>query len=424
MRNEINRRSTNDINIKKNTSKSKGKSGSKKSGKKKFKNTRLFKLLRTALLILIIIFIVNIISDLFNKKSEKIMMVIGENKIELKNEILADEYGNIYLSKDDIANLYDENIYYNSTDKTVITTYNKHIAVLELEKTTMSVNDTVTEIDGKLKEENGVLYIPFSDMEIVYDFEYSYDKEENVLLVDSTSVEKKEAIVLSNAKVKEGTGLFSKKLEKVKKSEYVTVLGTEGKYTKIRTSSGNIGYIKTKKLSEVELKRESMEEEKLSNVQVLNEYVIVDSTYEVLNETTENNKIVTPNLFKINESNEGFEVENIIDLSGTKFKTYQDWANQSNVDICGTVTLNGSMNKLCSDYLTRTYIINSLYTELIKNRINMICIDFENVDDTEGFYRFIIEMTPRFKEAGIKVLVKYKNGLNKDRLNNIVDYVL
>lgn len=54
----------------------------------------------------------------------------------------------------------------------------------------------------------------------------------------------------------------------------------------------------------------------------------------------------------------------------------------------------------------------------------MICIDFENIDDIEGFYRFIIELTPRFKEAGYKVLVKYKDGLDIERLRSIVDYVI
>ena len=82
------------------------------------------------------------------------------------------------------------------------------------------------------------------------------------------------------------------------------------------------------------------------------------------------------------------------------------------------------MNKLCETYLTRTYVINSLYTEIVKNKIPMVCIDFEKIDDTEGFYRFVVEMTPRFKEAGIKVLVKSNNGLNKDRLEEVVDYVI
>jgi hypothetical protein len=61
---------------------------------------------------------------------------------------------------------------------------------------------------------------------------------------------------------------------------------------------------------------------------------------------------------------------------------------------------------------------------MVNNRLTMICIDFKEIDDTEGLYRFLIEMVPRFKSAGMKVLIRYNNILNKNRLNEIVDYVL
>jgi len=397
-------------NIKRNSSKK----------KKKFKNTRLFKILRIALLIIIILFIFNIILDLFHKKNNQLILIIGDKKISLKNEMLIDEEENIYLSKDDIANLYDENIYYNSTDKKIITTYNKHIAVIEMGKSTMSVNDTITGIKGKLKEEDGILYLPFSDMDIVYDFEYDYDSENKVVIVDSLSDALSESVVLKNAKLKDSTGIFAKKLETIKKGTYVTIIEKGDKYTKVRTSSGNIGYIKTKKISEPEIKRETMASENLTNVKILTEYSIVESNYEVISDNSNDTLIVTPNLFNIDTE---FNVNKVIDLEGNKFEVYKEWANQSSVNIAAEVTFDGSMNKLCSDYITRTYVINSIYTEVVKNRLNMVCINFESVDDIEGFYRFVIELTPRFKEAGIKVLVKYKDNLNKNRLNKIVDYV-
>ena len=266
------------------------KKGVKTKGKKK-KNNRLKKLIRIALLILIIILVVSIFKflfGLFDKGADKITLIIGENKIELKNELLIDGENNIYLSKDDIAYIYDENIYYNPADKTLITTYNKHVAVLVLDKSTMTINDTVVSINGTLKENKGILYLPFSDMIDIYDFEYEYNEGSKTLIVDSTNEEKCEAIVEKNSKVKDGTGLFAKKLEKINKGKSVTVLGVEGKYTKVRTDSGNIGYIKTKKLSEVEKIRDDFIYEKLFNVQVLTEYNEVSADYgTVINENNQ-----------------------------------------------------------------------------------------------------------------------------------------
>lgn len=394
-----------------------------KSSKKKKKN-RLRKILRIGILILLIVIVVAIfklIFGLFNKDVDKISLIIGANKIELKKEILIDSEKNIYLSKDDIAYLYDENIYYNPTDKTVITTYNKHVAVLSMDKTTMTVNDTVISIEGSLKKDKGTIYLPFSDMIDVYDFEYNYDEASKVLTVDSTNEEKQESIVLKNTKLKEKVGFFGKKLEKLDKGSKVVVLGTEGKYTKVRTDAGNIGYVKTKKISEPEKIRENLEYEKISNVEVLSDYNEVNSDYETIAIIDGKTSIVTPKLFNINST---FELKQVITLDSDKFKNYKTWAENNNVSVCATVNFDGSMNELCSSYNTRTCLINNIYTELIKNQISIVNIDFENIDDMEGFYRFIIEMTPRYKEAGIKVIVTYKDGMNKERLNNIVDYVL
>ncbi|MBR2289126.1 MAG: hypothetical protein IJ867_00485 [Clostridia bacterium] len=389
---------------------------------KKFKNTRLFKILRITLLVLIIVLIFNIIKDLTRKAPEKVSVVIGDKQVQLSHEVLIDKYNNISMSIDDVKKLYDNNIYY--SNNILITTYNKHIAVLEKGKNTMRVNDVVQEIKGKLKDVSGTMYLPFSDMADVYDFALSYNKDTKVLSIDSTSLEKKEAVVLKNTGLKESTKNFAKTLENVKKTQYVTVFETEGKFTKVRTKAGNIGYIQTKKISDPEVLWETMDEEEVKSVTVLGDYSIVDSKYEVLSNVSED-AIVTPNLFQITTQETGeVTVNPVIDLSGTKFTTYKDWANESGVAICGTVTLNGSMSKVCSSYETRSDCINTIYNNLVANELRMVCIDFSEIDDIEGLYRFVTEMVPRFKCAGMKVLVKYNSSLNKDRLNHIVDFVI
>lgn len=389
---------------------------------KKIKNTRLFKLLRIILIIIIIILVINLVKKVFHKKPEKVSLIIGDEKINLKNDIEIDKDNNIFISIDDIKKLYDENIFY--SNNILITTYNKHIAVLEKEKTTMKVNDVVQEIKGTLKEEKGTLYLPFSDMEDVYDFTKSYNKDTKVLSIDSKSYEKKEAVVLKNTNLKESPKTFSKSIEKVKKTQYVTVFETSGNYSKVRTKSGNIGYIKTKKISKPKVLWEDMENDVLDSVNILSDYNIVDSKYEIL-QNSEKNSIVMPNLFGIVETEDGkLEVQKKINLDSDTFITYKDWASGSNVSICPIITLECSMSKVCSSYETRALIINSLYNDIINKQLEMICVDFNEIDDVEGLYRFVTEMVPRFRCAGVKVLIKYNETLNKDRLNKIVDYII
>lgn len=400
--------------------------GTKKTKKKlkmkKFKNTRLFKLLRIILVIIILVLLINLIKGLFHKKPENISLVVGSKNVELVHTVEIDKDNNIYLSIDDVKNLYDSNIYY--SNNILITTYNKHIAVLEKGKTTMKVNDVVTQIKGTLKNIDGTMYLPFTDMSEIYDFESNYNDDTKVFTVDSKSEEKKESIVIKNVKVKKEPKLFSETIEKVKKSKYVTVFETEGKYTKVRTVDGNIGYVKTKSLSKPEILWENMDEKKLENVKVLSEYSNVDANYQVLEKTIKD-AIVTPNLFRIVENSDGkIEVQKIMSFENDTLIAYRNWANGSEVTICPVVTLDCNMSKVCASYESRSLVINTLCNELVTNRLNMICVDFAQIDDTEGLYRFMTEMVPRFKSAGMKVLIKQNTSLRKERLNNIVDYVL
>ena len=389
------------------------KSSSKNKNFKNFKNTRLFKILRIVLVLLIILIIWNVVKILIRKTPDKISLIIGDEKVTLKHNIVIDKYNNIYMSIDDIKNIYDENIYVDNN--IVITTYNKHIAVLEIGKTTMKVNDVVLEIKGTLQKINGVIYLPFSDMEDVYDFAKSYNKEAKALNVDSKLKEKKEAVVLKTTDLKESTERFAKTVERVKKTQYVTVFETKGDFARVRTKAGNIGYIKTKKISKPEVVWETMDEEYLENIIELSDYSIVDDKYEILTNIADGT-LVFPDLFEIDQTEDNkVEVKSLVDLEGNKFQTYKDWAEQSNVLICPTVKLNCSMSKVGASYESRSYVINTLYNILINNRLTMICIDFTNVDDEEGLNRFIIEMVPRFKCAGMKVLIRNNGSVSEVR---------
>ena len=53
-----------------------------------------------------------------------------------------------------------------------------------------------------------------------------------------------------------------------------------------------------------------------------------------------------------------------------------------------------------------------------------INIEFDTIDDINSFYRFILELVPRFEEAKLKVAVTLNNNLDKSRLENVVDYVI
>ena len=234
----------------------------KRKNLNKFEKRRRVALLALIVIVLIIILIIILAGSDKHKVPEKVSLLLNNKLTELKKEMYV-ENDEIYISKEDIVNLFDDTLYYNEAEKELITTYNTHIALLKVNETFMILNDSNVELKGCLTEKNDTVYLPLSDMGIVYDVDVEYSAEYNRVILDSTKEEKKRSITLKKTTVYEKASTFSKKVEKVNMSEYVMVLGTEKNFKKVRTENGNIGYIKTKRISNEETIREKMTEQKV-----------------------------------------------------------------------------------------------------------------------------------------------------------------
>ena len=89
-----------------------------------------------------------------------------------------------------------------------------------------------------------------------------------------------------------------------------------------------------------------------------------------------------------------------------------------------TFTNNESVSNNLLSYAERSAVINSLKNYLVKYNYMGVNIEFDTIDDVNSFYRFVLELAPRFKEADLKVAVTLNNNLEKSRLENVVDYII
>jgi len=131
-------------------------------------------------------------------------LIINNNNItgNLKRDIVIDENGIIYLSKQDIANFFDKYIYYDNTKNTnekvynqIITTSDTKVATLKLNEEKMTVNGVELEIKGCAKEIDGTIYLPFSEMEDIYNIKIEHIKESDIITVESLN----RKLVVTNA---------------------------------------------------------------------------------------------------------------------------------------------------------------------------------------------------------------------------------
>ena len=391
----------------------------KKKVLNKYAKRRRIAILAVVLVIALIIVLLNIFKVEAHKKPDKISLMLNNEIVELEKEMYKEEE-KIYISKEDIVKLFDDTLYYNEAEKELITTYNTHIALLKVDETFMVLNDSNVELKGCLTEKDGVIYLPLTDLGIVYDLEIEYSEEYNRVILSSTQEEKKQAITLKKATLKEKPSMFSKKIEKLDMSEYVVVLGTEKKYKKVRTENGNIGYVKENKISNEETIREKM-------VNPVLDVNIVEDASDILKQhdnslfSTEKQNVVIPTFFTLDKDQKVLDKTN---SSTNSFASYTNWIRENNVQIWATITNSANISENLLTYTQRNSVINSIYNYLMQYQFQGINIDFDKIDDINSFNRFLIELKPKLKESGLKLCITYNNSLDKNKIQNIADWII
>ena len=385
----------------------------------KFAKRRRIALLAIITILILIFFILNLFGDKKHKIPEKISLMLNNEIVELQKEMYKEEE-NIYISKEDIVKLFDETLYYNEAEKELITTFNTHIALLKVDETFMVLNDSNVELKGCLTEKDNTVYLPLTDLGIVYDVEIEYSDEYNRVILSSTQEEKKQSITLKKANVYEKTTSFSKKVETLDMSEYVVVLGQEKKYKKVRTENGNIGYIKESKISNEQPIRETIVTQAL-DVNIVDTASDISKQYDSSILSSDKQNVVIPIFFTLDKSQRVLDKTN---STTNNFINYTNWANENNVQIWASLTNSANISEELLTYTQRNTVINNIYQYLMQYQFQGINIDFDKIDDVNSFNRFLIELKPKLKESGLKLCITYNEALDKAKIQNIADWII
>ena len=410
----------------------------KKEGNKNLKTVRNVVIILVVLIIIALIFTFakNFMKD---ENDNKISMIINNRDVteRLKKEIFIDEKGVIYVSKADIANFFDEYIYNDEDSKQIITTYGTKVAAVSMEQNKMTVNGGATNILNTIVQKDNTYYMPFSEMNDIYNVEIKYIKDTNIITVDSLDKEQIKYTANKNISVKYKASGISKTIDKVKKGEKVIYISsTEKGWIKVRTENGKIGYVKENKLTNKIYVRENIEEQKENQKISLvwdyySEYAKAPNR---TGTTIEGVNVVSPAFFMLEKGENGTIFDNV----GTSGQAYIDWAKSNNYEIWPMVSNNSlkdTTSNILNNYQHRQLLIENIVNMAIKYKLDGINIDFEYMyqADKDKFSRFIIELAPRLKEIGAKLSVDVTApdgsadwSLCYDRhvIGNVADYIV
>ena len=405
---------------------------------KKIKNSNSPKRIIIVLILLVLcVFILNKAKNYVIGKSENdINLIINNRNVteDLKHPIVK-ENEIIYMSMDDIENYFDKYIYIEEEINEIVTTYDKQIASIGFETNKLTLNGSTKKVQAHAIKKEEVIYLPISEMQEVYNVEMSI-AEKNITL-DSLDRKQVKAYTKSKLSVKWKPDFFSKTVDKVKKGDVLIAIEDVDKgWTKVRTQNGEVGYVKTNKLTNYTTVRDDFIEEKQIQGKVnmfwdyYSKYVkCPDRTGQVI----EGVNVVSPAFFYIDEAGE-FQ-----DKVGEAGKQYIEWAHSNNYKVWAMVQSDEAGIKTTStilnSYAKRQELIEKIIEVCVEYQLDGINIDFEHMyeADKDKFSRFIIELEPRLNEIGavLSVDVTAPDGdpnwslcYDRNVIGHVADYIV
>lgn len=362
----------------------------------------------------------------------------------LKNDVIV-ENGVVYVSTKDIANFFDDHIFYDNKYDQIITTSETKVATLKLNENKAKVNASTVDLVASAKKIGEQFYLPFSEIsESVYNVETTYIKDTNTVVLVSLDRELTYANSSKKNSVKSNPTMFSKTVDKIEKGDNVTVIpsknGDENGWTKVTTENGKIGYVKTTTLANTKKIRDNLEMGKQiqGNVSLVWEYFSKYAKAPQRTEKIDGVNVVAPTFFSLADFEKGAIVANV----GQAGQNYINWAHSNGYRVWPWVA-NEATNKadkdltseILNDYKLREKLINSIVSAVEMYNLDGINLDFENMyeSDKDAYSRLVIELAPRLKELGkvLSVDVTAPDGspdwslcFNRNVIGDVADYVI
>lgn len=396
----------------------------------------ILKIVIPILIIIIFLLIINYVRK--DKNNDKIDLIINNNVVtaKLKKDLYKNDKSVIYMSMQDVKNYLDKYIYIDKTENKIITTYGEKVTVLPYNDTNITINDSNLKILSGAELNNGDTYLPISQLSKAYNMDMTYLEEQNTLILDSLERELVTATAAKKLTVKKKDTSFSSTVDKIATGENVILISENGKWAKIRTARGKIGYVKTSKLKNkyyVRNKVEKQEQTEKINL-VWDYYSEYAKAPNRAGTTIDGVNVVSPSFFSLVSNGNGKIFSNV----GTNGINYINWAKQNNYKVWAMVSNNSykdTTSVILNSYTLRTNLINSIVDLANQYNLDGINIDFENMNesDKDMFSRFIIELKPKLQEAGkvLSVDVTAPDGggswsmcYNRNVIGDVADYIV
>ena len=268
-----------------------------------------------------------------------------------------------------------------------------------------------------------------------------YDDPDRMMIVRDWG-ETTVATVKKNTKMRVKDSAKSDILTNVSKKSEVTVIKSKGTWKMVRTEDGFIGYIKKNSLKKETEKTISREFEEQVYPNISKDYTI-NMAWHIISSKSANNTVletianakglttISPTWFMVKDTKGN--------LTSYASEQYVNYAHQSNIEVWALVKdFDGGIGskeetlELLSRTSNRENLINRLIAEVLKNDIDGINVDFENISKEcgEHYIQFLRELSLKCRQNEIVLSVdspvpsQYSTQYHLEEQGKIVDYVI
>ena len=293
-----------------------------------------------------------------------------------------------------------------------------------------------------LKMEGSEAYIALDFVQEYTNISYELFEEPDRVMIVSDWGETTVATVKKKTQIREAAGVKNAIITHASKKDGVTIVSEDGKWKKIRTEDGYVGYIKSsclKNQKDTTISRE-FKEQKYSNIS--KDYTI-NLAWHVVGSSAANNTVLetianTKGLTTIAPT--WFMVKNTSgDITSFASSQYVNYAHQSNIEVWALVKdFDGGIGSkeetytLLSKTSNRENLVNQLISAALKHDIDGINVDFENVSKEcgEHYLQFLRELSLKCRQNEIILSVanpipsQYSTQYDLEEQGNVVDYVI
>lgn len=299
-----------------------------------------------------------------------------------------------------------------------------------------------------LKMEGDKAYIALDFVQAYSNIEFKVYKDIinntslNKVMIVSDWGETTIATIKKDTQVRRRGGVKSPVLTEVLKKDIVTVIEDEDNWKKVRTEDGFIGYVQTSCLKNERTETISREFEEQVYKNISKDYTINMAWHVVTNAVANNSVLetiastkglttISPTWFTVADTKGN--------LNSIASAEYVNYAHQANIEVWALVRdFDGGISSFEESYqlLSRTSsrenLINQLMAEVLKNDIDGINVDFENISVKcgEHYIQFIRELSLRCRQNGIILSVDnyvpkgYNAHYHLEEQGKVADYVV